>query len=125
MYLYNIQLWSINFSLLQKIWGDFFTHYFNPGMLGTCKCYGCFRTYFILLRFLLTEGSLVIHEKGKKDRERLAFLFDTMLVLCKPTGQRKNPTSSQDYRFKEKLLIKHLDVADLEDTEGEQGAKLV
>lgn len=67
---------------------------------------------------MLAEGSLVIQDKNKKDRERYAFLFDTMLILCKPTGQRKNVPSSQDYRFKEKLLIKHLDVADIEDSEG-------
>ena len=67
--------------------------------------------------FLSPEGSLTIQEKGK-DRDRHAFLFDTMLILCKPTGQRKNLSNAQDYRFKEKLLIKHLDVSDLEDTEG-------
>lgn len=61
----------------------------------------------------------MIQEKGKRDRDRYAFLFDNMLILCKPTGQRKNAApSGQEYRFKEKLLIKHLDVTDLEDTEG-------
>ncbi|XP_067939422.1 son of sevenless homolog 1-like [Watersipora subatra] len=63
------------------------------------------------------EGDLIIQEKGK-DRERHAFLFDNMLILCKSTGRGRTVSSSpQDYRFKEKLLIKHLDVVDMEDTE--------
>jgi len=67
---------------------------------------------------IIAEGGIFIYEKAKKDRERYAFLFDNMLIMCKPTGQRRNTPSAHDYRFKEKLLIKHIDVTDIDDTDG-------
>lgn len=54
----------------------------------------------------------MIVERNRKDRERYAFLFDNMLIMCKPTSQRP------EYKFKEKLLIKHIDVTDIEDSDG-------
>lgn len=74
---------------------------------------------YSVLKFV--EGGLIINEKGKKDRDRHAFLFDNMLILCKQTtGQRgkSTPSNVPEYRFKEKLLIKHIDVTDLDDTDG-------
>ena len=75
--------------------------------------FGCVEYYpltFVLCVF--TEGSLAIVERNRKDRERYAFLFDNMLIMCKPTSQRP------EYKFKEKLLIKHIDVTDIEDSDG-------
>ena len=86
---------------------------------GTCE--SVMRYWDAITTWIIwySEGDLIIQEKGK-DRERHAFLFDNMLILCKSTGRGRTVSSSpQDYRFKEKLLIKHLDVVDMEDTEGE------
>lgn len=66
------------------------------------------------------DGTLSIHDKSRKERERHVFLFDNMVVLCKPT-RRSAPSANPEYRFKEKLLIKHIEVVSLEDSEGERG----
>lgn len=75
----------------------------------------------------MVDGTLSIHEKSRKDRERHVFLFDNMMVLCKPTQRRgAAPSASPEFRFKEKLLIKHIEVVSLEDSDGKrEGRTLV
>ena len=79
-------------------------------LMNTFGCADHCPLTFVLCVF--TEGSLAIVERNRKDRERYAFLFDNMLIMCKPTSQRP------EYKFKEKLLIKHIDVTDIEDSDG-------
>lgn len=57
----------------------------------------------------LHEGTLFYLSKNNRWSERHAFLFDPLLVLCKPA-------KSGDLRIKEKINIKRLEVVDLFDT---------
>ena len=46
------------------------------------------------------------------------FLFDGLLILCKPNMRRTSVTSSvADFRLKEKFMMRKLEVNDIEDTE--------
>lgn len=49
---------------------------------------------------------------GRRVSERRAFLFDGLLLLCKPCPAK------QDLKLKERLYIRKLDIIDRPDTEG-------
>jgi len=72
----------------------------------------------ITLFVCIVEGVLYIHERPRdRDRERFVFLFDNMMLMCKPSGPRK-ASAAQEYRFKEKYLLRNIDIVDVEDTDG-------
>ena len=52
--------------------------------------------------------------------ERYVFLFDQLIVLCKPNNPRRDSKAGPvaEYKLKEKFLIKKVEVVDREDTEG-------
>ena len=67
---------------------------------------------------------------GRRLTERKALLFDGMLILCKPSYNKRvnitvavaadeHPTDQEKLRLKEKFFIEEVDIIDIEDTEGE------
>ena len=59
---------------------------------------------------LVLEGDLkLVYSGGKKQSDRHVFLFDGLIVLCKQ--------KVGGYRFKEKYVMKNIDIVDRDDTE--------
>ena len=57
---------------------------------------------------------------GKRLTERYVFLLDGLFVLTKQNTKRSSVTGPVgDYKLKEKFNMRKVDVADREDTEGE------
>ena len=58
----------------------------------------------------ILEGPLKFGPAGKKQSDRHVFLFDGLIVLCKTKGS--------EFKFKEKFLMRMVEVIDREDNEG-------
>lgn len=57
--------------------------------------------------------------RSRNYSERHIFLFDQLLVICKPSKTLGRANSTQvSYKFKDKLYIRKSDVFDIEDDEG-------
>ena len=71
-----------------------------------------------------TEDVLAKVSSGKKVSERRAFLFDGLMVLCKPNNRRTSVTSSVagEYRLKERFYIRKVEIHDKEDVDGKGSA---
>lgn len=64
------------------------------------------------------EGDLhKLTAMGKKPTERHVFLFDGLIVLCKSNSKKSSGTGQVGYRFKEKFLMRMVEILDREDTE--------
>lgn len=58
------------------------------------------------------------HAKGKPT-ERHVFLFDGLIILCKPNIKRSSVTyPTGDFKLKEKFHIRKVEIKDKDDTEG-------
>nr|XP_053641752.1 son of sevenless homolog 2-like [Cherax quadricarinatus] len=68
--------------------------------------------------FVLEGDLLKLGATGKKLTERHVFLFDGLIVLCKSNNRRSSVTGQiGEYRFKEKFLMRMVEILDREDTE--------
>ncbi|XP_047480152.1 son of sevenless homolog 2-like [Penaeus chinensis] len=68
--------------------------------------------------FVLEGDLLKLGATGKKPTERHVFLFDGLIVLCKSNNRRSSVTGQVgEYRFKEKFLMRMVEILDREDTE--------
>ena len=67
-----------------------------------------------------TEDTLTKVGPGKKLSERKVFLFDGLVVLCKPNSRRGSVTGpvGGEFRMKEKFHIRRVEIHDREDTDG-------
>ncbi|KAK3864097.1 hypothetical protein Pcinc_023177, partial [Petrolisthes cinctipes] len=65
------------------------------------------------------EGDLMkLGATGKKLTERHVFLFDGLIVLCKSNNRRSSVTGQiGEYRYKEKFLMRMVEILDKDDTE--------
>lgn len=82
---------------------------------------------FIMEGPLSKESGQSISHRSTRLTERHAFLFDGLLVLCKPNTKRSsmsvtaavtgrdNFTSTCDWRLKERFLIRNIEISDRED----------
>lgn len=65
----------------------------------------------------LKEGILIKpSQDGKKATERKVFLFDNLMVLTKP-NQNITGFSRVEYRFKERINLRKIEIRDIDDTE--------
>lgn len=66
-----------------------------------------------------TDGVLSKHNRGR-NTERHVFLFDALIVLCKPNLRRASVSGIQggEFKLKEKFNIRKITVRDREDCEG-------
>ncbi|MPC43132.1 Son of sevenless 1 [Portunus trituberculatus] len=68
--------------------------------------------------FVLEGDLLKLGATGRKLTERHVFLFDGLIVLCKSNNRRSSVTGQVgEYRFKEKFLMRMVEILDREDTE--------
>lgn len=66
----------------------------------------------------IREDTLMKLVSGKRNTERKAFLFDGLLVLCKPNSRKTTVSSScYDYKLKEKFYMRKVDIIDRPDTD--------
>ncbi|XP_037957376.1 protein son of sevenless [Teleopsis dalmanni] len=66
------------------------------------------------------EDSLGKLGSGKRIAERKVYLFDGLMVLCKPNTKRQAPSTgaqTYDYRLKEKFFMRRVEINDRADTE--------
>ncbi|UYV82945.1 SOS1 [Cordylochernes scorpioides] len=54
---------------------------------------------------------------NRRHSERIAYLFDGLLLLCKPNKRSSVVGPSAEYRLKEKFFLRKIDIIDREDTE--------
>ncbi|KAL4237772.1 Son of sevenless 1 [Mactra antiquata] len=65
----------------------------------------------------ILDGVLMKHTRGK-NTDRHVFLFDALIVLCKPNIRRTSVSGPQgDFKLKEKFNIRKIEVRDKEDSE--------
>ncbi|XP_065353611.1 protein son of sevenless-like [Cloeon dipterum] len=67
----------------------------------------------------IREDSLIKVGPGKKLSERKVFLFDGLVVLCKPNSRRSSVTGpvAGEFRMKEKFHIRRVEIHDKDDTD--------
>lgn len=66
----------------------------------------------------IREDTLIKMVSGKRNTERKVFLFDGLLVLCKPNSRKTAVSSScYDYKLKEKFYMRKVDIIDRPDTD--------
>ena len=68
----------------------------------------------------ICEGQIGKVGAGKRLTERYAFLFDGLLLLCKPSGHGRRSSAASpggEYRLKEKFFIRKVEIYDREDTD--------
>ncbi|KAK0054856.1 son of sevenless 2, partial [Biomphalaria pfeifferi] len=66
----------------------------------------------------IMEGPLTKVTGRRTNPERYCFLFDGLIILCKPTPRRTSGTGPvSEYKLKEKFLIRKVEVVDKEDSE--------
>ncbi|VDP30304.1 unnamed protein product [Soboliphyme baturini] len=63
----------------------------------------------------LLSTSDTLRGKATRIRERYVFLFDAVIVLCKPLPQKRS--SGQEYRLKEQFPLRKIEVIDRDDTD--------
>lgn len=67
---------------------------------------------------IFLDGVLMKHAKGKPT-ERHVFLFDGLIILCKPNIKRSSVTyPTGDFKLKEKFHIRKVEIKDKDDAEG-------
>ena len=72
-----------------------------------------------LLYFCL-DGVLNKYNRGRHT-ERHVFLFDALIVLCKPNLRRASVSGPQgEFKLKEKFNVRKITVRDREDCEGKR-----
>jgi hypothetical protein len=78
------------------------------------------RLFYLPRLIIFTEDTLTKVGPGKKLSERKVFLFDGLVVLCKPNSRRGSVTGpvGGEFRMKEKFHIRRVEIHDREDTEG-------
>ncbi|KAK3580871.1 hypothetical protein CHS0354_032932 [Potamilus streckersoni] len=70
----------------------------------------------------IIDGVLNKHMKGKTT-ERHVFLFDSLIILCKPNMRRASVTGPQgEYKLKEKFYLRKVEIRDKDDTEDYKNA---
>lgn len=66
----------------------------------------------------IREDSLMKLVSGKRNTERKVFLFDGLLVLCKPNSRKVTVSGACfDYKLKEKFYMRKVDIIDRPDTD--------
>jgi son of sevenless-like protein len=69
---------------------------------------------------MFTEDVLGKMGSGKKQSERRVFLFDGLMVLCKPNSRRSSVSApvGGEFRMKERFYIRKVEINDREDIDG-------